>query len=102
MKRELNEALKAVKEAELALMKASKEAAASKDLFKLTELNDCVDDFCKKTPSTKGEICLLADISSSTLTAALKNPEKATMTTISSIASVIGLEILIGRHNGSV
>ena len=100
MNYELNRALQLIKEAQVTIIKASEDAEASKEVFKLSELSDCVDAFCKRSQSSKGDICLIADISHSTLTAALRNPEKATMTTILAITSVVGIEVLLGRRNG--
>jgi len=101
MKYELNQAIHALNQAQDAISNVVKDVESSKEVFKLAELSNCVDAFCKKTNSSKADICLLADIGKSTLTAALKNPEKATMTTILAIGAVIGLDILLGRHNAS-
>lgn len=73
------------------------EMEQSKDLFTLCELSEYVERFCSDNNTMKSDICLLANISSTTLTSALKNPEKASMNTIISIGRVVGFELFIGR-----
>ena len=99
MTTELNQAIALLNEAQNTLMNVANEVDASKEVFKLSELNDYVIRYCGNTKTTKADIALLADIGKSTLTAALKAPEKATMTTINAIGSVVGFEVLIGRQN---
>ncbi len=71
----------------------------SKELFKLSELAIYVDRFCADNHLQKKDLCLLADISSTTLTNTLKNPDKASMSTVLSIGEIVGFELLIGRKN---
>lgn len=99
MKTELDKAMELLNKAQSSIMNVANEVDASKEVFKLSELNDYINRYCAKTNTTKADIALLADIGKSTLTAALKNPEKATMTTINAIGSVVGFEVLIGRQN---
>ena len=99
MKYELNQAILALNQAQDAILNVEKCVESSKEVFKLAELSDCVDVFCKNTNSSTADICIFADIGKSTLTAALKKPEKATMTTILAIGAVIGFDVLLGRHN---
>lgn len=101
MKYELNQAIHALNQAQDVISSVMKDAELSKEVFKLAELSDFVDVFCKKTNLSKADICLLADIGKSTLTAALKTPEKATMTTILAIGGVVGFDVLLGRHSVS-
>lgn len=99
MKYELDQVQNALNQAQHAISNLERSVESSKEIFQLDELSDCVNAFCKKNNSTKADICLFAGIGKSTLTSALKNPEKATMTTILAIGTVIGLNVFLGRHN---
>ncbi len=81
------------------LKNVSTEMNKSKSLFKLAELGTYVERFCADNVLQKRDLCLLADISSTTLTNTLKNPEKASMSTVLSIGEIVGFELLIGRKN---
>lgn len=99
MEQNIESAVNALSKVQKTLKEISKDMDKSKDLFKLSELSDYVDRFCLDNSTKKSDICLLANISSTTLTSALRNPEKASMTTIIAIGAVVGFELFIGRKN---
>jgi len=70
---------------------ASTESVILKDFPKL------IESYCTNNGIRKADICVLAGISTTTLTQTLKNPLKASMSTINALSSVIGYQILIGR-----
>lgn len=76
-----------------------RESEQTKELFELSELSKYVERFCTDNSVTKSEVCMLAGISTTTLTSTLKNPDKASMTTITSIGKVVGYDVFIGRNN---
>lgn len=69
----------------------------SRKFVVLKDFPDLIEDYCTKNGIKKSDICELAGISSTTLTQALKNPQKSTMTTITALSNVIGYQVLIGR-----
>jgi len=69
----------------------------SKEFVVLNDFPDLIEKYCISNGIKKSDICELAGISSTTLTQALKNPLKSTMSTITSLANVIGYQVLIGR-----
>lgn len=69
----------------------------SKEFVVLNDFPDLIEKYCTRNGIKKSDICELAGISSTTLTQALKNPLKSTMTTITALSHVIGYQVLIGR-----
>ncbi|MBB6542535.1 hypothetical protein [Thalassotalea piscium] len=65
----------------------------------LNELYETVDLYCKTNGLNMKDIALLAGISSTTLTKALRTPENTTMNTILAIGEVVGFRVLLGRGN---
>jgi len=99
VKKNIESAINALDTVKSMLKDISEDMDKSKELFTLSELSEYVDRFCIDNSIKKSDICLLANISSTTLTSALKKPEKASMTTIVSIGAVVGFELFIGRKN---
>ncbi|TWX63732.1 hypothetical protein [Colwellia sp. C1TZA3] len=63
----------------------------------LKDFPELIESYCTDNSIRKADICVLAGISTTTLTQTLKNPLKASMSTINALSSVIGYQILIGR-----
>jgi hypothetical protein len=99
MDNNIDAAVEMLKKAQNMLKDASADMNKSKSLFKLAELGPYVERFCIDNFLQKRDLCLLAGISSTTLTNTLKNPEKASMSTVLSIGEIVGFELLIGRKN---
>lgn len=99
MKNNIKKAISTLNNLQEIFKNIEQENERTKELFKLSELNLYVERFCTDNSVTKSEICTLADISSTTLTSTMKNPEKASMTTITSIGKVVGYDVFIGRNN---
>lgn len=97
MDNNIDVAVEALSKVQNMLKNVSADMNQSKSLFKLAELGTYVDRFCTDNFLQKKDLCLLADVSSTTLTNTLKNPEKASMSTILSIGEIVGFELLIGR-----
>ena len=70
---------------------------ASRELVVLKDFPNLIESYCTDNSIRKADICVLAGISTTTLTQTLKNPLKASMSTINALTSVIGYQILIGR-----
>lgn len=68
-----------------------------KDFISINNFPSLIESYCKNAGIKKADICLLADISTTTLTNTLKNPLTASMSTINALAAVVGYQILIGR-----
>lgn len=98
-KSDMNAAIDNLNAAKELIKKFISESQFNKELYDLNELKGFVEKFSKDTGITKQEICTLSGVSSTTLTSALKNPEKASMTTITSIGSVVGYTVYFGRSN---
>lgn len=69
----------------------------SREFVVLNDFPELIEKYCTSNGIRKSDICELAGISSTTLTQALKNPLKSTMSTITSLSGVIGYQVLIGR-----
>jgi hypothetical protein len=70
---------------------------SSREFVTLKDFPNLIESYCTDNSIRKADICVLAGISTTTLTQTLKNPLKASMSTINALASVIGYQILIGR-----
>tara|TARA_R110002167_G_scaffold287859_6_gene492755 strand:+ start:9260 stop:9556 length:297 start_codon:yes stop_codon:yes gene_type:complete len=70
---------------------------ASREFVILKDFPNLIESYCIDNSIRKADICVLAGISTTTLTQTLKNPLKASMSTINALTSVIGYQILIGR-----
>lgn len=70
---------------------------SSREFVILKDFPNLIESYCIDNSIRKADICILAGISTTTLTQTLKNPLKASMSTINALASVIGYQILIGR-----
>ena len=69
----------------------------AREFVVLKDFPDLIEKYCSNNGIKKSDICELAGISSTTLTQTLKNPLKSSMSTITSLSSVIGYQVLIGR-----
>ena len=69
----------------------------SKDFISINDFPNLIESYCKDAGIKKADICILAGISTTTLTNTLKNPLKASMSTINALSAVIGYQVLIGR-----
>jgi hypothetical protein len=68
-----------------------------REFILLKDFPRLIESYCTDNNIRKSDICVLAGISTTTLTQTLKNPLKASMSTINALSSVIGYQILIGR-----
>ncbi len=71
--------------------------SSSKEFIILKDFPELIQSYCTNNSIRKADICVLAGISTTMLTQTLKNPSKASMSTINALASVIGYQVLIGR-----
>ena len=69
----------------------------SKNFVTIDEFPNLIESYCTDTGIKKADICILAGISTTTLTNTLKSPLTASMSTINALAAVVGYQILIGR-----
>lgn len=70
---------------------------AAREFVLLKDFPSLIESYCADNSIRKADICVLAGISTTTLTQTLKNPLKASMSTINALSSVIGYQIFIGR-----
>ena len=77
--------------------KLATENAEPTEYVKLSDFHKIIENYCTNSGIKKADICVLAGISTTTLTQTLKNPLKASISTINALSSVIGYQIYIGR-----
>lgn len=71
--------------------------SASREFIMLKDFPALIESYCVNNGIRKADICIMAGISTTTLTQTLKNPLKASMSTINALSSVIGYQLFFGR-----